>query len=84
MSAETNSIAEQVRTILAEHLGRLSVDFDDDAALHDDLDMDDLDTEETVLALEEHFGLEMPADEVERLVTVRDLLAYVERRVAAR
>ena len=73
-----SDISDRVRTIVVEHLG---VDGDkvvDGASFIDDLGADSLDTVELVMAFEEEFGVEIPDDAAERILTVKD--AYPSSR----
>jgi acyl carrier protein len=73
-----SDIADRVKNIVVEHLG---VDADkvvEDASFIDDLGADSLDTVELVMAFEEEFGVEIPDDAAERILTVKD--AVVPRR----
>jgi len=47
------------------------------------LGADSLDTVELVLALEEEFGLEIPDDEAEKIITLGDAVKYVFGRKSA-
>ena len=44
----------------------------------DDLDMDSLDIVELILACEEEFDIEIPNTEFEKLVTIGDLVEFIE------
>jgi acyl carrier protein len=44
----------------------------------DDLGADSLDLVEMIMALEEEFGVEIPDDKAEGIVTVRDALDYID------
>lgn len=55
-----------------------------DARLAHDLGADSLDSVALVLAIEDHFRIDMPDEEVEQLRTVRQLIDYVELAVAIR
>ena len=52
----------------------------DSAKFVDDLGADSLDTVELVMALEEEFGIEIPDEEAEKLITVGDALRYIEEK----
>lgn len=52
------------------------------AHLVNDLGMDSLESIELVMALEEAFNLEIPDEDVETLLTVHDVLTYLERHTA--
>ena len=49
-----------------------------EASFIDDLGADSLDTVELVMALEEEFGLEIPDEEAEKIVSVGDAVKYIE------
>lgn len=67
----------QIRKIIADHLG-LELDAVVDAAnFMDDLGADSLDTVELVLSMEEEFGIEIPDEDAENLLTVGDLVGYI-------
>lgn len=76
------TIAERVKKIVIEHL---SVDADkvvDKANFIDDLGADSLDTVELVMAFEEEFGVEIPDDAAETIVTVGDAVKFLEKNAA--
>lgn len=74
------TIAEKVRNIIAEQLGVKPEEVTPEAKFIDDLGADSLDTVELVMALEEEFGIEIPDEEAEKLVTVGDATRYVEEK----
>ena len=71
---------DKVRQIIAEQLGVKKEEVTDTAKFVDDLGADSLDTVELVMALEEEFGIEIPDEEAEKLVTVGDALRYIEEK----
>ncbi len=76
-----SDVAERVKKIVVEHLG---VDADkvvDNANFIDDLGADSLDTVELVMAFEEEFGVEIPDDQAETIVTVGDAVKFLEKAV---
>jgi acyl carrier protein len=78
-----SDVAERVRKIIVEHLG---VDADkviDNANFMEDLGADSLDTVELVMAFEEEFGVEIPDDAAETIVTVGDAIKFLEKASAA-
>ena len=75
MSAE-----DKIKKIIAD---KLSVDLDevvDSASLTDDLGADSLDLVELIMSMEEEFDIEIPDDEAERMVTVKDAIDYVQEK----
>jgi acyl carrier protein len=52
-----------------------------DARLIDDLGVDSLDTVELVMELEEKFGIEIPDEDAEKALTVKDIVDYIETKI---
>ncbi len=50
-----------------------------DAKFIEDLGADSLDTVELVMAFEENFDIEVPDEEAEKLQSVADVVAYIEK-----
>lgn len=69
---------ERVKEIIVKHLGVTLDKVIDKASLVDDLGADSLDTVELVMALEEEFGVEISDSIVEKIVTVGDIIKYIE------
>ena len=62
---------------------QLSVDEDKitlESNFKDDLDADSLDLFELVMALEEEYGLEIPAEELSDVETVGDIIEYLKNK----
>ncbi len=74
------SLQDKVRSIIAEQLGVKPEQVTPQASFIDDLGADSLDTVELVMALEEEFGVEIPDEEAEKLVTVGDAMKYIEEK----
>ena len=74
-----NSIEEKVRSIIVDQLGVESDKVTADAKFIEDLGADSLDTVELVMAFEENFDIEVPDDEAEKLQSVADVVAYIEK-----
>ena len=51
----------------------------DNASFIEDLGADSLDTAELVMAFEEEFGIEIPDDAAESIVTVGDAVKYIDK-----
>lgn len=71
---------DKIRQIIADQLGVKKDEVTDSAKFVDDLGADSLDTVELVMALEEEFGVEIPDEEAEKLLTVGDALRYIEEK----
>ncbi len=77
------TIAERVRSLIAQHLG---IDVDsvtDEALFRDDLGADSLDAFELLMAFEERVGIEIPDDATDPMQRVNDAVAYIESRGAS-
>ncbi|MAQ78937.1 MAG: acyl carrier protein [Pseudomonadota bacterium] len=73
-----SDVAEKVKAIVVEHLGVEADKVSDTASFIDDLGADSLDNVELVMAFEEEFGVEIPDDAAEKIVTVKDAIAFIE------
>jgi acyl carrier protein len=77
-----SEIAEQIVPIIAEKLGVNPSEVTMDASFTNDLGADSLDTVELIFDFEKTFGIEIPEEEAEGIVTVGDAVAYVEKALA--
>ncbi|MGA7553108.1 MAG: acyl carrier protein [Candidatus Acidiferrales bacterium] len=73
------SVEERVKTIIVEQLGVDEGEVTPTASFVDDLGADSLDTVELVRAFEEHFGIEIPDEDDEKIATVKDAVDYIEK-----
>lgn len=73
------SVEEKVNQIVIEQLGLEPSEVTPDASFVDDLGADSLDRVELVTAFEESFGLEIPDEDAEKIVTVQDAVGYIQR-----
>jgi acyl carrier protein len=74
--------AERVKKIVVEHLNVDAEKVVEGASFIEDLGADSLDTVELVMAFEEEFGIEIPDDAAESIVTVGDAVKYIEKSQA--
>lgn len=72
------SIEQKVKDIIVEQLGVNADQVVQEAKFIEDLGADSLDTVELIMALEEEFGIEVPDEEAEKLVSVGDVTRYIE------
>ncbi|MBI3616205.1 MAG: acyl carrier protein [Candidatus Omnitrophica bacterium] len=75
-----STVQDKVRSIIAEQLGVKLEEVTPQASFIDDLGADSLDTVELVMALEEEFGIEIPDEEAEKMVTVGDAMKYIDEK----
>ena len=72
-------LEDRVREIIVDQLGVESDKVTADAKFIEDLGADSLDTVELVMAFEENFDIEVPDEEAEKLQSVADVVAYIEK-----
>ncbi|MBE7100624.1 MAG: acyl carrier protein [Clostridiales bacterium] len=72
---------EKIQSMLAEALDLPIEKVTADAKIVDDLGADSLDVVELLSQLEDEFGIIIPDDEVENLVTVADVAEQLEKLV---
>lgn len=72
------SIEMRVKQIIVEQLGVDEGEVVANASFVDDLGADSLDVVELIMAFEEEFGIEIPDEDAEKLLTVRDAINYIE------
>ncbi len=75
----SNDIAERVKKIVVEYLGVDDSKVTDDASFVDDLGADSIDTIQLVMAFEDEFGCEIPEDAAEKILTVKDIVDFIEQ-----
>lgn len=71
---------EKMREIIAEQLNCEEETIGMDTSFKDDLGADSLDLFELVMALEEEYGIEIPAEELAELETVGDVVEYLKNK----
>ncbi len=72
-----SDIPERIKKIVVDHLGVEEAKVTENASFIDDLGADSLDTVELVMAFEEEFGVEIPDDAAEKILTVRDAIDFL-------
>lgn len=76
-----SDIADRVRKIVVDHLNVEEAKVTENASFIDDLEADSLDTVELVMAFEEEFGIEIPDDAAETILTVGDAVKFITEAV---
>jgi len=75
---EKKMIFEKIKEILVDELGVEAEEVLMESKIKDDLDADSLDIVQVVMAVEEAFEIEVEEEETEKLITVGDVVRYVE------
>jgi acyl carrier protein len=78
-SIMSSNIEERVKKIIIEQLGVKEEEVTNEASFVDDLGADSLDTVELVMALEEEFECEIPDEDAEKIITVKDAIDYIKK-----
>ncbi|MBO6015363.1 MAG: acyl carrier protein [Lachnospiraceae bacterium] len=72
---------EKISDIIKEQLNLdEGAEITEETSFKDDLGADSLDLFELVMALEEEYGMEIPAEELEALVTVGDVIEFIKSK----
>jgi acyl carrier protein len=74
------TVDERVKKIIGEQLGVEEDELTPEASFVEDLGADSLDTVELVMALEEEFGIEIPDEDAEKILTVGKALDYIKEK----
>ena len=77
-----SEVFERVKAIVIKHLEAPPEKVTEKASFIDDLGADSLDTVELVMAFEEEFGVEIPDDAADSILTVGDAVKFIEKAQA--
>jgi len=75
-----DSTEEKVKKIVMDHLGIEESKISLSSKFIDDLGADSLDTVELVMAFEEQFGIEIPDDAAETILTVQNAVDFIDNK----
>ncbi len=75
-----DSTEDKVKKIVMDHLGIEESKITMDSKFIDDLGADSLDTVELVMAFEEQFGIEIPDDAAETILTVQNAVDFIDNK----
>ena len=71
---------DRLKAVIEERLNAEGVEITEKTNFKEDLNADSLDLFELVMALEEEFDIEIPSEDLEKLVTVGDVMEYMENK----
>ena len=71
-------MSEKMKSIIAEQLNIDASEITLESNFKDDLNADSLDLFEMVMALEDNYGVEIPSEDLEKLLTVGDVVKYLK------
>ena len=71
------SDVEKIKQIISKELGIKAKEVVDSASLIDDLGADSLSVMELMIAFDDEFGVEVPEEDYDKLLTVGDIVNYI-------
>ena len=71
------SDAEKIKQIIGKELEIEEAEVVDGASLIDDLGADSLSVMELMIAFDDEFGVEVPEEDYDKLITVGDIVEYI-------
>lgn len=74
-------IIKRVTKIVVEQLGIEESAVSANSSFQNDLGADSLDTVELIMAFEEEFGINIPEEDAEKIVTIGDAITYIEKNI---
>jgi acyl carrier protein len=72
-------VQEKIKQIIVDELGVDEAEVTENARFIEDLGADSLDLVELVMRFEEEFDIEIPDEDAEKILSVRDAYSYVEQ-----
>ena len=72
------ALLDEIKEVIVEQLNIDISTIKESSKFMDDLNADSLDTVELMMALEEKFNIEIPDAEAEKILTVKDVLDFIE------
>lgn len=77
-----SEIESKVKAIIVEKLGVEESEVTMEASFAADLNADSLDTVEMIMDFEKEFGVTIPDEETQKINTVGDAIAFIEKALA--
>ena len=71
---------ENIKNLIADQLGVDVEEITETSRFKEDLGADSLDLFELVMSLEEEYSVEIPAEDLEQIVTVMDVVNYLKNK----
>ena len=80
MNYGINNMEKKVKQIIEDKLGISPGDYRNDERFIDDLGCDSLDMVDLIMECEKEFNISIPDDDVDKILTVQNLIDYVKER----
>lgn len=71
---------EKMKELIGEQLGVSAGSVTENSSFKNDLGADSLDLFELVMALEDEYSVEIPSEDLEKIDTVGDVIAYLKEK----
>lgn len=71
---------DKLKELIADQLNADADSITPDTRFKEDLEADSLDLFELIMSLEEEFGVEIPSEELEGLLTVQNVMDYLANK----
>lgn len=81
MVPTSRKIEKTVKKLIADQLGMDASEVKDEMSYVEDMGADSLDIVELIMSLEEEFELEVPDEDAEKMLTVKDTVDYVRNKL---
>ena len=75
------AIFERIVIIIKEQLHKPELDNKPSTTLQDDLGVDSISLMEFIISLEDEFGLDIPDEDVEDMMTMEEIMEYLYSRL---
>ncbi|BAV33783.1 acyl carrier protein [Sulfuricaulis limicola] len=75
------NVQQRVFKVFSEVLNRKETEIQPELSLRDDLQLDSLQQMTLFIALEDEFEHSLPPEEVTGLVTVKDIVSFIDRKL---
>ena len=77
-----SDVSEKVKVIICDQLMVDQGEITDESSFVEDLGADSLDTVELIMEFEDEFSIEIPDEQAEKISTVGEAIAYLEKLLA--
>lgn len=74
-------LLDKVKQLVVDQIGVTADELDMDTNLMNDLEADSLDAVEIIMAMESEFDIEIPDEDAEKFLTIRDMVEYLENTI---
>jgi acyl carrier protein len=77
----TIDVEKKVKETVIQQLNITEDQYNIEASFIEDLGADSLDIVELLMALEDEFGIEIPDEDLIKIVTIKDVIEYIKAKI---